>query len=71
MVIQGFSGHGIVLRSSSNVLEANYVGVTLSGGGANGNGGSGIYVDNVGGNRIGGASAGSKQSALRKWRRPP
>jgi parallel beta-helix repeat protein len=54
LVVQGFSGHGIVVSSNGNTLTRNYAGTNAAGSAAAGNGGYGIVV--LGSNNVLGAA---------------
>ena len=60
LVVNGFSGNGIVLaQNGGNTLIGNFVGTTFSGLGAAPNGGAGVLVQNSSNNAIGGAAVGT------------
>jgi len=54
--IYGFTRYGIALRSGDNHVESNWIGDVL-GDSRNPNTNDGIFIDNVGGNTIGGTTA--------------
>ncbi|NLR77329.1 T9SS type A sorting domain-containing protein [Chitinophaga eiseniae] len=59
-IINNFSSHGIFISGTpppgegSHHIESNYIGTDATGAVAKGNGGDGIFIDNTGGNTIGG-----------------
>jgi hypothetical protein len=60
MVINDFKSYGILLSANGgNTIETNYIGTDPTGEFDHGNGVSGILLDNVGSNTIGGSAAGS------------
>lgn len=59
-VINRFTGHGLVLRGAGqNVVQTNYIGINQAGTTASPNGQSGIHIDNVAANSIGGLAVGT------------
>ncbi len=55
LVIHSFGQSGIDLSTAgTNTIEGNYIGTDVAGNAFLGNGSHGIYIDNVGGNTIGG-----------------
>jgi len=60
LIINGFSGNGIVLQTGgSNIVRGNYIGTNSSGTTAFGNGGSGVEMYDSSDNIIGGTSGGT------------
>jgi CSLREA domain-containing protein len=60
LVINGFSGNGVVLGGSvGNVLEGNYIGTDVAGTTAIGNGNAGVLIEGAN-NRIGGTTAAAR-----------
>ena len=60
LAINRFDADGIRLESSSNVIQANYIGTDVTGAIARGNGQYGIFVWNVSSNLIGGTNSGDR-----------
>jgi uncharacterized repeat protein (TIGR01451 family)/CSLREA domain-containing protein len=60
LVINRFGEHGIVLQSGGNVVEGNFIGTDSAGTSAAGNDMTGVLVGAGTNNRIGGASAASR-----------
>lgn len=61
LVINGFSGNGIVLETNgSNTIAGNYVGTDVTGSIAVRNSGAGVLVDGVASNTIGGTGASAR-----------
>ena len=64
LAITGFSGYGIQLKSSNNIIESNNIGVAPDGITADGNGPAGVYINGnssntPSNNRIGGSFIGA------------
>ena len=58
-VISGNGGNGVELAASGITLQGNFIGLNAAGTAAVGNG-DGVYINNFGGNTIGGAAAGAR-----------
>ncbi len=56
LVINGFSGAGVHIASANNFVQGNWIGLNASGTAAAANG-TGVLLDNAGGNTVGGATA--------------
>jgi titin len=59
LVINGFTGHGLVLSRDVSSIESNYIGTDVSGTIALGNGKQGIQIDNSASHIIGGLTPGA------------
>ncbi len=58
LVINSFDGNGLELSTNGgNIVECNYLGTSVSGSLDQGNGGNGIFINNVSNNTIGGTTA--------------
>ena len=56
LVINGFSGHGIVVNVNGNIVEGNFIGVNSTGTFALGNGLDGVLINGGSNNTIGGTT---------------
>ena len=59
LVINGFSGNGVVLQSNGNKLKGNFIGTDAAGTAGVSNGASGVFVNGASNTLIGGSVTGS------------